>query len=324
MCNATGQAALRQPWVYCSRAYTAEHLPSASDAQCSQSVAAHHLQIIAREVVNSNKAITRLHTQKAHMMEMEMALKHQLGAQASTSLVCFDTCSAINHGHFSCRSCTVRLTLHSIVAANVLQAHAIEENLNSVRRAAMVKVAGVLSKSGEVMKSMNQLMKVGAMHEGMQNMAREMMKAGLIEDMVDDAMDDITDAQEEDVDEEVEKVLHEVAGEQVAALPQAGTARVSAQEVAQMTEEVRVLRNGARRCIRKDPAVLSSAFSCRWLWAFVVCCQGLLSRRVMMLHVCICVQRLSCGVALASPLHARQFSLHCCRKRSKRCRCCNN
>ena len=142
----------------------------------------------------------------------------------------------------------------------------------------MVKVAGVLSKSGEVMKSMNQLMKVGAMHEGMQNMAREMMKAGLIEDMVDDAMDDITDAQEEDVDEEVEKVLHEVAGEQVAALPQAGTARVSAQEVAQMTEEVRirVLRNGARRCIRKDLAVLSSAFSCHWLWALVVCCQGLL------------------------------------------------
>lgn len=37
------------------------------------------MQVIAREVVNSNKAISRLHTQKAHMMDMEMALKHQLG-----------------------------------------------------------------------------------------------------------------------------------------------------------------------------------------------------------------------------------------------------
>ena len=29
--------------------------------------------------MNSKKAVGRLHTQKAHMMEMEMALKHQLG-----------------------------------------------------------------------------------------------------------------------------------------------------------------------------------------------------------------------------------------------------
>lgn len=43
------------------------------------------LQIIAIEVVNSKKAIGRLHTQKAHMMEMEMALKHQLGAQIHIS-----------------------------------------------------------------------------------------------------------------------------------------------------------------------------------------------------------------------------------------------
>ena len=43
------------------------------------------LQIVAREVVNSNKAVSRLHMQKAHMMEMEMALKHQLGALQSTA-----------------------------------------------------------------------------------------------------------------------------------------------------------------------------------------------------------------------------------------------
>ena len=41
------------------------------------------MQIIAREVVNSKKAINRLHVQKAHMTEMEMALKHQLGAPQS-------------------------------------------------------------------------------------------------------------------------------------------------------------------------------------------------------------------------------------------------
>jgi hypothetical protein len=37
------------------------------------------------------------------------------------------------------------------------------------------------------------------------------------------------------------QVLHEVAGESIAAMPQAGTMRVSAQEVAEMTDAVRRL-----------------------------------------------------------------------------------
>ena len=46
------------------------------------------------------------------------------------------------------------------------------------------------------------------------------------------------DAAEEDIDEEVQKVLHEVAGDAVAAMPQAGKGTVAAQEAAK-TEEVR-------------------------------------------------------------------------------------
>jgi hypothetical protein len=44
-------------------------------------------------------------------------------------------------------------------------------------------------------------------------------------------------AEEDIVDEEVQKVLHEVAGDAVAAMPQAGTAKVEAPEAAK-TEEV--------------------------------------------------------------------------------------
>lgn len=69
-------------------------------------------------------------------------------------------------------------------------------------------------------------------------MAKEMMKAGLIEEMVDDVMDDVAGADEEEVDEEVEKVLHEVAGESLAKLPQAGTS-VPATAEQEKTEEVR-------------------------------------------------------------------------------------
>jgi hypothetical protein len=54
--------------------------------------------VIAKEVVNSNKAVNRLTTQKAHMMDMEMALKHQLGVactvKASLALL-FAGCLAL-------------------------------------------------------------------------------------------------------------------------------------------------------------------------------------------------------------------------------------
>ena len=65
----------------------------------------------------------------------------------------------------------------------------------------------------------------------------EMMKAGLIEEMMDDVMDSVHDTQEEEVDEEVQKVLLEVAGDEIAELPDAGVTKV---EPAQ-TEEVRSL-----------------------------------------------------------------------------------
>jgi Snf7 len=63
-----------------------------------------------------------------------------------------------------------------------------------------------------------------------------MMKAGLIEEMMDDTMDTANDLEEEEVDGEVEKVLQEVAGEQLAKLPNAGRTAVAAEKL--KTEEV--------------------------------------------------------------------------------------
>ena len=63
----------------------------------------------------------------------------------------------------------------------------------------------------------------------------EMMKAGLIEEMMDDVMDSVHDTQEEEVDEEVQKVLLEVAGDEIAELPDAGVTKVEPEQ----TEQVR-------------------------------------------------------------------------------------
>lgn len=60
----------------------------------------------------------------------------------------------------------------------------------------------------QVMKVVNDLIKVPELNQTMQQMSREMMKAGLIEEtmgeMLDDAFD--TDDIEEDADAEVDKV----------------------------------------------------------------------------------------------------------------------
>lgn len=60
----------------------------------------------------------------------------------------------------------------------------------------------------QVMKVVNDLIKVPELNQTMQQMSREMMKAGLIEEtmgeMMDDALD--TDDIEEDADAEVDKV----------------------------------------------------------------------------------------------------------------------
>lgn len=57
------------------------------------------------------------------------------------------------------------------------------------------------------MKAMNSLMKLSQMSQTMTAMAKEMEKAGLIEEMMDDVLDEDEDI-DEDVEEEVNKVKH--------------------------------------------------------------------------------------------------------------------
>lgn len=69
-----------------------------------------------------------------------------------------------------------------------------------------IKVAGCMQKSSEVLASMNKLIKIPELSQACQAMAREMEKAGLIEEMVGDAMDSVDNTDEEEVDTEVQKV----------------------------------------------------------------------------------------------------------------------
>ena len=89
-------------------------------------------QILAKELINSRKAVTKLYTAKANLNSVQMQMKSQL---------------------------------------------------------ATLKVAGTLQTSAEVMKSMSQLVKLPEIQKSMMELSREMMKAGVIEEMMEDVME---------------------------------------------------------------------------------------------------------------------------------------
>ncbi|KAG7019271.1 Vacuolar protein sorting-associated protein 24-like 1 [Cucurbita argyrosperma subsp. argyrosperma] len=88
---------------------------------------------------------------------------------------------------------------------------------------AIARTVGHLSKSAEVMKLVNNLMKAPEMATTMREFGKEMTKAGVIEEIVNDALNSALDSEdiEEEIEEEVDKVLTAIAGETAAQLPEA-------------------------------------------------------------------------------------------------------
>ena len=106
--------------------------------------------------------------------------------------------------------------------------HTSKAQMNSVvmqmeNQLAQQKVTGHMQKSTEVMRMMNKLTKVGEVSATMQEMQREMMKAGVIEEMVDSAMEALDGSdEEEEADVEVEKVMAELAASTTSGMASAG------------------------------------------------------------------------------------------------------
>jgi len=142
-------------------------------------------KILAREVVNARKAVTRITTAKAQINSVELQMQQQ---------------------------------------------------------ASQIRVVGALQKSTDVMKSMSNLIKVPEVHQVMQEMSREMMKAGVIEEMMEDTFEAIDDPEEleEDVQQAVDKILSEITmgvKDKMAKAPQAPDASIALPELPDKEEE---------------------------------------------------------------------------------------
>jgi len=106
--------------------------------------------------------------------------------------------------------------------------YAAKANMNSVsmqmkNQLAIVKVAGALQSSTEVMQAMQQLVKLPEIQKTMMDMSREMMKAGIIEEMMEDVLEPLGEEEElEDAAQaEVDKVLFDLTAGKLGEAPEA-------------------------------------------------------------------------------------------------------
>lgn len=103
------------------------------------------------------------------------------------------------------------------------KAHLNSVQLSMNHQLALLKVSGALERSTEVMQSMQNLVKVPEISRTMQELSREMMKAGIIEEMMEDTFESVFDDEdlEEEAGEEVDKLLWELTAGQLGTAPAA-------------------------------------------------------------------------------------------------------
>lgn len=95
--------------------------------------------------------------------------------------------------------------------------YASKAQMNSVllsmrNQLSVLRVAGALQKSTEVMKAMHSLVKIPEIQATMRDLSKEMMKAGIIEEMLEDTLEGMDDEEEmeEAAEAEVDKILFEI------------------------------------------------------------------------------------------------------------------
>ncbi|XP_055644306.1 charged multivesicular body protein 3 isoform X2 [Toxorhynchites rutilus septentrionalis] len=103
------------------------------------------------------------------------------------------------------------------------KAHINSVQLQMKNQMATIRVAGSLAKSTEVMQAMQALVKLPEVAASMREMSKEMMKAGIIEEMIDETMESLEDVEEmeEEAQKEIDKVLWEITAGKLGEAPAA-------------------------------------------------------------------------------------------------------
>ncbi|KAL6566865.1 hypothetical protein OROMI_015269 [Orobanche minor] len=161
---------------------------------------------IRRECLNIDRQIRDIHREEknVHKAIKEAAKRNDMGSAKALAKEVVRSRKTVNR-----------------LSENKAQLNSISMHLGE--SIAIARTVGHLSKSAEVMKHVNNLMKAPQVAVTMQEFSKEMIKAGVIEEMMNDAVDNALDSEdiEDETEEEIDKVLTAVAGEAAAQLPEA-------------------------------------------------------------------------------------------------------
>lgn len=108
---------------------------------------------------------------------------------------------------------------------------------------AMRKIEGGLKASTEVMKNVNQLVRVPEVMDTMRELGQELVKAGVIEEMVGDMMPEVEMDDEEEIEEEMEKVIASIVGEKKVEVEIPSVPAEEEEEVRKMRERLDRLKD---------------------------------------------------------------------------------
>ncbi|CDW55235.1 charged multivesicular body protein 3 [Trichuris trichiura] len=137
-------------------------------------------KVLAKEIVQSRKAVARMYQTKAHISSISLYMKNQA---SSATMV------------------------------------------NSVQR------------STEAVKSMQYLVNLPECATAMRELSREMIKAGIIEEMMEDTVESVLpEVDEDELQEEVDKVLNEVVAGTLSRAPAAASHALESKEAATTAE----------------------------------------------------------------------------------------
>jgi len=135
----------------------------------------------------------------------------------------------------------VRMLVKEVINTRnaIARMHAAKAQLNSVAMSlstsmSMMKMQGVLAKSVVVMKAMNQLVKIPEISQTMRELAGEMERAGLVEEIVGDTLEGLEpEGQEAQVEEEIDNIIAQLTNEKLGGADAlAPSSRVSSSAVA--------------------------------------------------------------------------------------------
>ncbi|KAF1984668.1 vacuolar protein sorting protein 24 [Aulographum hederae CBS 113979] len=102
------------------------------------------------------------------------------------------------------------------------------------------KIESSLVKGAGIMKSVNQLVRLPELQGTMTELSRELVRAGVVEEMVSDVIDQPELDEDEEVEEEVSKILGEILGEKLPAkvdMPEVGAGKEDVPQAADEEEE---------------------------------------------------------------------------------------